>query len=330
MIHRSLLFAVVFCTIGLVSPSRAEATTINMATLAPRHSAWGKVFHAWSKALARKSHGKLVLRWYWNGQQGDAASVVRKMRSGQLDGGAVTAVGLAQVYKPILAFSMPGLFRDWPSLDRTRSAMLPKFQATFRKLGFELLGSGDVGKARTMSKGKAIRTPADLKTRKVYVWRDDPVAPKLAKLIGFTPVLESIPGLLPALSAGRVDTITVPALAATQLQWWQHLDHVNASVAGIAIGGMLMSRKGFAKIPADTRGLFAKTGKKASSILRRRIRKLDSKSYRLIRKRMTVVNLTRAEKGRWAALFARVRRKLAEDTFPKQIVHEMERHAGVR
>ena len=126
---------------------------------------------------------------------------------------------------------------NWDTLDSARDKMMPEFQEGMKKNGFVLLGSGDVGLARTMSKGRAIKSPDDLKAMKVYAWQDDLIAPKIASEIGYTPVLSSVPGLLPALSAGRINVITVPALAATQLQWWSHLDHVNENVAGVGIGG---------------------------------------------------------------------------------------------
>src|SRR5690606_6821303 len=105
-----------------------------------------------------------------------------------------------------------------------------------------LLGTGDVGLARTFSKGKAVKTPNDLKSMKVYAWKDDPGATITASVIGYTPVLSSVPGLLPALTSGQINVATVPALAADQLQWAPHFDHVTDDVAGAAVGGLIMSK----------------------------------------------------------------------------------------
>jgi len=68
----------------VLASSRAQAETLTIATLAPRKSAWGKVFNAWSKALTKKTGGQLKLSFYWNGAQGDDSTVVGKLRSGQI------------------------------------------------------------------------------------------------------------------------------------------------------------------------------------------------------------------------------------------------------
>jgi TRAP-type C4-dicarboxylate transport system substrate-binding protein len=223
---------------------------------------------------------------------------------------------------------MPGLFTDWATLDRVRNKMMPEFQEGMKKNGFILAGSGDVGLARTMSKGKAIKTPDDLKTMKVYAWQDDMIAPKIASVIGYTPVLSSVPGLLPALSSGRINVITVPALAATQLQWWSHLNMVNANVAGVGIGGLVLSEKRVKALPGDVRETLLKTGDKAGKMLTERIRGEDDKAYKMISGRMTVVKLSKPELDRWEKVFKDARKRLAQGTFPAALVSKLEKLAG--
>ena len=79
-------------------PGRAHAEDLKFATLAPKESAWGKVFSTWAKAVDSESKGSLKMTWYWNGAQGDEAEMIGKMRSRQLAGGAFTATGLTRVF----------------------------------------------------------------------------------------------------------------------------------------------------------------------------------------------------------------------------------------
>ena len=52
-------------------------------------------------------------------QAGDENLMVQKIRSGQLDGAAVTVFGLAQTgVTDILVFQLPGLFTNWAKLDQ--------------------------------------------------------------------------------------------------------------------------------------------------------------------------------------------------------------------
>jgi TRAP-type C4-dicarboxylate transport system substrate-binding protein len=311
-----------------VSGDAQAGETVTIGTLAPKKSPWGKVFTVWAKAVKKKSKGELKLKWYFNGAQGDEKAMVDKMRAGQLDGAAVTSVGMSKIHKPMLAMQMPGLFTSWKSLDKARNAMASQFNKGMEKEGFMFLGTGDVGLARTMSKGKAIRTPKDLKGMKVYAWQDDVIAPKTASIIGYTPVLSSVPGLLPALSSGRINCITVPALAATQLQWWSHLDHVNDDVAGVGIGGLIIAKKRFDGLPGDSRKLLAKTGKKAGKMLTKKIRSEDKKAFKMLKKRMTLVKLDGAQKAKWKSMFKKIRKKLGQGTFSSALVKKLEGFSG--
>ncbi len=301
---------------------------ISLGSLAPKKSPWGKVFTAWSKAIKKKSDGQLKLNWYFNSQQGDEKAMIGKIRSGQLDGAAITGVGLSAIHKDAMALQMPGLCTTWKCIDSVRDATLPEFQAKFNKEGFVYLGVGDVGLARTMSKGKAIKTPKDLQTMKVYAWQDDVAAPVLTSTIGYTPVYSAVPSLLPALSSGRINVISVPCLAATQLQWWSHLDHINTSVVGIGIGGLVVSKPRLDALPADLKELMVKTGKKAGSMLTDRIRAEDEKAYEMIKSRMTVTKLNPAQKARWKSIFKKVRKELGKSVYPADLVAKLNSLAG--
>src|SRR5882757_1814288 len=103
--------------------------------MAPAESPWGQVFKVWQRAVRERtkfpdgqksSDGKdsaLDLIFYWNGQHGDEVAVIAKMKSGLLDGGAITSVGLSQIYKPTLLLQIPGLFTQWDKLDRARDVL---------------------------------------------------------------------------------------------------------------------------------------------------------------------------------------------------------------
>jgi TRAP-type C4-dicarboxylate transport system substrate-binding protein len=223
---------------------------------------------------------------------------------------------------------MPGLFNDWDTLDKAREALMPDFQAAFEKEGFALLGSGDVGLAHTMSKGKEVRSPDDLKNLKVYAWSDDPIAPVTSSVIGYTPVPSSVPELLPKLSSGAINVITVPALPAVALQWRAHLDHVNEDVAGVGVGGLVMSKKSLDSLNGDELDVVKKSGKKAGDLLTKKIRLEDAKAYDDIKGTMTPVKLSDAEKTVWANTFKKVRQQLGQGTFSSELVRKLEGLAG--
>ena len=117
-----------------------------------------------------------------------------------------------------------------------------------------MVGWGDIGLVRQMSKGFAIRRPADMKGKNPAVWRNEPMGPTVYTAIGgVVPVPLSPPEILPALRSGKVNVINAPALAAEQLQWMPYLDHVSSTVTVCAIGGTVFRKKAIDDLPADLR-----------------------------------------------------------------------------
>jgi len=308
-----------------VSDDASAGEVIKMGTLAPKASPWGQVFTVWEKAVKEKSGGNLELQFFYNGQQGDEAAMIGKMKAGQLDGAAVTGVGLSKVYKPIVALQMPGLFRTWAKLDSARDTMKGEFEKGCEDAGFRILGWGDVGQAHVMSKGFAIRSPEDIKGKKPYMWRDDIIAPVLYQVIGgVTPVPLNVPEVLPNLNTGAINVVTAPALAAEQLQWSSRLDTIVSDVAGSAIGAVILSSKRVDALPGDMRSILTDTGKVAAAALTKRIRSEDDAAFGRLKGKMTVVDLSADDKSKWDGIFKQVRQRLGQGTFDPALVTKLE------
>jgi TRAP-type C4-dicarboxylate transport system substrate-binding protein len=319
------------------SAEEKKTESIKIGTLAPGESPWGQVFKTWQRAVRERTklpdgqktaEGKeyaLDLTFFWNGQQGDEAAMVTKMKSGQLDAAAITAVGLGQIHPPILVLQLPGLFTSWEKLDKAREAMRSDFEKAMEAAGFALPGWGDVGLARRLSKGFAVASPGDLKGKKPYVWREDSITPALLQVIGgVTPVPLGVPEVLPNLNTGAIDVITAPALAAEQLQWASRLDHINTQVVAATIGALVFSKSRLDQLPADLRTLLQETGKVAGAALTTRIRNEDGAAFARLKGKMTVSNSTDAQIAEWNEVFKKTRARLAQGTFPKDLVAKAE------
>jgi TRAP-type C4-dicarboxylate transport system substrate-binding protein len=301
------------------------AEVIKIATLAPAASPWGQVFKTWATAVKQRTGGRVELQFFFNGAQGDESAMVGKMKAGQLDGAAVTAVGLGKIYKPILALQMPGLFSDWGKLDSARDALKGDFEKGAKDAGFAILGWGDVGKVHLLSRGFQVKTPDDVKGKKPYLWRDDDTQPILYQIIGgVTPVPLNIPEVLPQLNTGAIDIVNAPSLAAEQLQWTSKLDTVNSDVSALAIGALVLSSKRLDALPEDARNIVVETGRIAANALTKRIRAEDDAAFERIKGKMTVVTLSADEKSKWDGIFRQTRQRLAQGVFPADLVARVE------
>jgi TRAP-type C4-dicarboxylate transport system substrate-binding protein len=324
---RKLLVMFAAAALVLTATKIAGAATLKVGTLAPAESPWGQVFRVWQKGVKERTNGAVELQFFWNGQQGDEVAMVGKMRTGQLDGAAITATGLAQIYKHVLVLQMPGLFPTWEKLDKARNAMRPKFDAEFEKEGFKIIGWGDVGIAHLMTKGFEVRRPADLKHKNTYFLAGDPIESTVYTLIGdVTPTQLTVPEILPALTSGKINVVNAPALAAEQLQWASRLDHLNTAPSGIGIGALIFAAPKIKELPADAQTALVETGKVAGDALTLRIRREDGAAYGRLKARMTAYEPSADEQKEWEELFKKTRAALKGAQFKPEVWDEVHKN----
>jgi len=296
--------AAAFVVMGTAGVAQAK-TTLKMATLAPKRSPWGKVFTTWSKAVAKKTNDEVEVSWLWNGTGGPESGVVGKIKSGQLAGSAITAVGLASIDKRFIALQMPGAFNSWAELDSARDKLAGDILNDEElKKKFHVAGFGDVGIGRVMSKGFEVKVPSDLKGKHPGMISEDIIAPKVYEAIGgVSGVPSPVTGFLPKLNSGAIDVMNTPSLAAEQLQWASRLDNINTAETYFGIGAVVMSQKALDGLTADQKEILKSTGKQASEALTKRIRSADAAAFERLKKKMTVHEATGAEKAEWKAVF---------------------------
>jgi TRAP-type C4-dicarboxylate transport system substrate-binding protein len=305
---------------GLAANADA-AVTLKIGTLAPGDSAWGKEFKKWAKDVSDDTNGELVLDFQWNGQAGDEVLMVQKMRSGQLDGAAVTAVGLAQTgVTDVLLFQMPGLFANWAKLDQVRNAVRPDFDAKFQAKGFTVLGWGDVGAAKTMSIGFEIHHPSDLKGKGCYFLAGDPIGPKLFAAIGGINARQvTVPEILPNITNGSIQVLTVPPLAAEQLQWASKVTHINTMTTGFGIGAIIVSTPKLQSLPPNLMAALTTRGSETALRLTNSIRNLDAGSFARLKANKSAYEPNDGEKKEWVDLFTSVRNSLRGSVFSPDV-----------
>ena len=309
--------ALILAALPVEKAARADdATMLKVGTLAPAESPWGQVFKIWAKGVSERTNGALGLQFFWNGQQGDEGAMVGKMRTGQLDGAAITATGLSMIYKHVLVLQLPGLYPTWEKLDVARNAMKAGFDTEFEKQGFKVLGWGDVGIGHIMSKGFDVHAPADLKHKNCYFLAGDPVEPMFYSVVGdVTPKQVSVPEILTGLTSNTINVVNAPALAAEQLQWASRLDHMNTMPTGIGIGALVFTNARIKSLPADAAAALMETGKVAGDALTGRIRREDAASFARLKGRMATYDPNPDEQAQWKKVFADTRARLRGTTF---------------
>lgn len=321
-IHRRTLVraapAAVFC---IPRYAHAAKTTLKLATLAPAGSSWMNTFQAFARNIKKETGGELALRLYGGGVMGDEGATVRKMRTGQLDGAALTSVGLAAVNKQLLMLQLPLLFQNYEQLDTVRSKMSGRFAKMISDAGMMHLGWGDVGFSYVFA-NRPVPAPSALSGTRMWVWDADPVMRETMKVAGAGAVPLAVPDVLPSLSTGVVDAFTNSPYGAIALQWHTKATHVTNLRLGVVIGGSVITKAAWAKIDPKHHELLRHLSDVEHAKLIKRIRADNQKAIgTLTSGGMKTVNA--APFSAWRGVADKVRKNLTGSVFDSALVAEM-------
>jgi TRAP-type transport system periplasmic protein len=321
MLKRWLTFALTllaFATLARSARAEDDVTKVKLGTLAPKNSPWGQVFEVWKKGLSQRTNGKMEIEFFWNGTQGDEVAMTGKIRNGQLDGAALTATGLSQFSKSVIALQLPGWTGgDWSKLDKARDALKPMLDAEFTSQKVILAGAGDVGLAHVFSIGHGVKGPADVKDLSPFYIPGDPIGKTLMTKLGVPLQAASVPEILPKLGTG-IKMLVTPALAAEQLQWASKITHANTMVPLASVGGLVLSQDKVNALPADLKAALLETGEVAGKALTGRIRREDAAAWERMKKKVEVYEPSAAELAEWQKLFGQVRTELCGSTIKQE------------
>ncbi len=327
---QKLSFLLVLALVASLSGVADAATIVKIGTLAPADSLWAREFKKLAAAISSDTGGELQLDFQWNGQAGDEALMVQKIRTGQLDAAAVTALGLAQTgVQDILLFDLPGLFTSWEKLDAARDALKDEFTRLFEAKGFDVLGWGDVGALKTMTVGFEVHHPTDLRGKGVFFLQGDPIQPRVyAAIGGITPRQLSLAEILPNLEGGTIGVLVAPPLAAEQLQWTSRITHISTETLAYGIGAFIASSARMQALPPRLKEVIERRGRESSERLNKMVRNLDAQAYARLKASKTAYSPSEADRSEWKDLFVKVAAQLRGSVFTPSMFDRVVQLAG--
>jgi len=306
-----LAVSLAFPTVAAAESPKAKKTTLKLGTLAPRSSSWMAVFVRAAAEIKKATDGQVVFKIYPGGRQGDEKVMVGKMRTGQLDAAAVTAVGLGEILPEVLVLQAPRVLKSYKQLDKVRGQLQPEWDKKMLDKGFILMGWGDVGSVDWHSK-HSIATPDDIKKGKVWIWNADPVARATAKALNITGVPASVPDVLAGLNSGNMDTMFASPLACLQLAWCDHMKARTDRVWSFGIGALLLSKKGLEKVPEPYRATVQEIWAKWTKALVKKIRVDNDKARKILAAKKGVAPVSVSDTAAWDKLAKSVQNELVK------------------
>jgi TRAP-type C4-dicarboxylate transport system substrate-binding protein len=309
---------------GFVALARADGPTIiRFASLAPAGSGFDKVTRAWNRTLKKETEGRVELRIYSGGSQGDERDFIRKIRAGQMDAAGISTTGLGMIARPVLVLTAPGLITEYDQLARARAALEDRLVALFEEAGFVLLNWGEAGKNRLFAVEEFAR-PDDLKSRRPWAWKDDPVFAEVIDVIGANPVRMGLPEVYGGLQTGMIDTVPISALAAVALQWYTRLHYMAKQNLSIIVGAGVLKKEKFDELSEHDQKVLLETSARAAKANDQLVRRDDARAYQALVDRGIVEVDTSAYQAEWDRVVKRARENLVGRVYSQSLLDALE------
>jgi len=297
-------YITILLTVSLLSLSSPVvlAKTIKIATLSPDGTFWMKQMRAGAKEIKEKTQGRVKFKFYPGGVMGNDENVLRKIRIGQLHGGAVTLGTLSQSTPDTTIYGLPFLFSsldDAAEIRKTSDLILNK---KIEENGFICFGIAQGGFTYLMSK-QPINSLDDLRNQKSWVPEKSDVGLSVYRYVDVTPISLPLSDVLTGLQTGLINTITTSPIGALALQWHTHVNYVVDLPLNYLAAMMIVDKKVFKKLSetdqAIVREVMGKVYKKIDE--QNRVDNIAARKA-LTNQGVKFVKLTAEEKENWDKL----------------------------
>ena len=238
----------------MLSPLGVEAATYKIATISPDGLGWMKKLRAGAREIETRTDGRVKFKIYPGGVQGDDATVLRKMRIGQLHGGVVAAGSLTRFYPDLQVYNLPLQFRDTDEVEYVREEMDQMIVDGLGNAGIVSFHLTETGFAYLLSQ-EPVTEVDDLKDLKAWIPDGDPIAAELVKAFGVSPIPLNMTDVLAGLQTGLIDAVMAPPAVALALQWHNHVKYMTDLPLVYIYSMLAMNDKAYKKIKQDDRSV---------------------------------------------------------------------------
>ena len=289
------------------------AKTLKLATLAPAGTTWMNEMKAGAKMIKQKTNGRVKLKFYPGGVMGNDQSVHRKIKIGQLHGGAFTSSGLTQVNSSIQALGLPMMFDNFAEVDYVRTKMDPVIKREMESSGFVILGISEAGFARILSK-QPMRDLKSIRASKAWIPQGDTVGQETFKGLGISGISLPISDVFTGLQTGLIDTVAINPTGAIAFQWHTSTSYMTTTPLGYLIGVLAVQKKAFDKFSVDDQEIVRE---EMASVFKRldKLNRSDNEAAKqaLQQQGIKFVSPSAKELALWKSLSARSIDKMVKD-----------------
>lgn len=238
----------------LLVSSVADARVFKIATVSPDGTFWMQEMRAGAEEISKMTQGRVEFKFYPGGVMGSDESVLRKIRIGQLQGGAVTAGSMTEIAPDIAIYELPYLFDSLEQVDYVRSKMDAGLISSLEDKGFVSFGLAEGGFSYMMS-DEPLQTVEQVSNKKVWLPSNHEVGDAVFSSANISPVPLPISDVLTGLQTGLIDTIITSPIGAIALQWHTKISYVMDEPLTYFSALLVIDKKAFDKLSENDRQL---------------------------------------------------------------------------
>ena len=270
--------------LAATSASAQTTVRIKLGTLAPQGSTWHQLLLSMAQDFATASSGKVELKIYAGGTQGNEGEMIRKMSIGQLQAASMTSIGLREITPEPQAEDVPFMIGSYDEYDYVHERVRGKLEEAIARKSYQVLQWGEVGFVYLFST-QPYRTPADFGKGKVFTWNGDPGAEAAWKAAGFHPVVLSSTDLIPALTSGMINIVAQSPLFAYTANLYSRANQMLDLRWGLLTGATVVRKDAWEKIAPGVRQELLRIAEDYSKKTREDIRKQNEDAILQMKKR---------------------------------------------
>jgi TRAP-type C4-dicarboxylate transport system substrate-binding protein len=227
--------------------TNSYAVTLKIATLSPDGTNWMKKMRAGAKKITEQTNNRVKFKFYPGGVMGNDQAVLKKIRIGQLHGGAVTGGTLIPYYPDSEVYNIALTFESEDEVEYVRKHLDKDLIKELEKGGFVIFGIAESGFSYIMSK-EPILSVADLARQKVWVPAGDENAIAMVENFSITPIPLPVGDVLAGLQTGLINTVAISPIGALALQWHTQVKNITDMPLLFGYGTLAISTRAFKKI----------------------------------------------------------------------------------
>ena len=310
-----LKFSISLLLILLLSGiSTVQGKTFKIATLSPEGSDWMQKMRTGAREIKEKTNGRVKFKFYPGGVMGDDLAVLRKIRIGQLHGGALGGGSLIKANADYRIYSLLLTYQNQGEIDFVRKRIDPIIKKGFEKGGFVILGMAESGFAYIMSTKEPIHNMIQLRQQKVWAPSNDRASQKILQTFGVTAIPLAYGDVLAGLQTGLINTVAMSPIGTIALQWHTQIKFITDMPLLYSLGILSIDKKAFKKIKSADQKIVRDVMKKMFIQIDAQNRKNNLEALKVLKNLgIEFVKPSDDDNTQWQKMAADANQKLVDD-----------------